>query len=448
MIELSHKKEIDWSGAKVRIGDADFSCPFETGVEYSSPARGPWNIVHTGMLVPESHQIFVCAQSCNRGVVLTAAELFKLDRFSTITIEEHNILDGDTESLIIDGVKDIVKKLSVKPKAILLFTNCIHHFIGCDLKFVYDTLHKDIPDIDITDCYMNPTMRKTLIAPDPKMRQQLYSFLHPTDARDNGVNFIGNNFAADISSEIGQIVKKAGNFTRDICTSKTYAEFQQMAKSKLNIVTNPAAVIAGKTLQERFGTKSLYLPLSYDTDEIKNSVDALCKELNVDFDTAALEKDAEDALNKTSTLLGKTKIAIDYTSTSRPLGLAKLLLTHGMNVTSVYLDCIIPEEKPAFDFLKKNFPTLELYATVHPKMGILPEEINREKTNDENNFTLAIGQKSAYFTGTKHFVNMLEGSGLWGFTGITKLMALIQDAYKNEKDTSKIIQVKGWGCCS
>ena len=57
----------------VRVANAEFPAPFRSGLEYGAPARGPWNIVHVGMLIPESHQIYVCAQGCLRGVVLTAA---------------------------------------------------------------------------------------------------------------------------------------------------------------------------------------------------------------------------------------------------------------------------------------------------------------------------------------------------------------------------------------
>ena len=56
------------------ISKVGWPAPFAGGVEFNAPARGPWNIVHTGMLLPESHQIFICAQGCLRGVILTAAE--------------------------------------------------------------------------------------------------------------------------------------------------------------------------------------------------------------------------------------------------------------------------------------------------------------------------------------------------------------------------------------
>jgi hypothetical protein len=46
----------DETGAAIRISDASFPAPFVSGLEYGAPARGAWNIVHTGMLIPEAHQ--------------------------------------------------------------------------------------------------------------------------------------------------------------------------------------------------------------------------------------------------------------------------------------------------------------------------------------------------------------------------------------------------------
>ena len=87
----------DMTGAEIPIRDAAFPAPFVSGLEYNAPARGPWNIVHTGMLMPQGHQIFVCAASCLRGVVLTAAELGAQHRFSTVEILERKLLEGDME---------------------------------------------------------------------------------------------------------------------------------------------------------------------------------------------------------------------------------------------------------------------------------------------------------------------------------------------------------------
>ena len=137
----------------IPIRDASFPSPFPSGLEYASPARGTWNIVHTGMLIPEAHEIFVCAASCLRGVVLTAAELGMSHRFSTVEVKERNLLEGDMEELVIEGVSDIIEKLPKRPPAVLVYTSCVHHFAGCDLDLIYERLRSRFPDIDFADCY-------------------------------------------------------------------------------------------------------------------------------------------------------------------------------------------------------------------------------------------------------------------------------------------------------
>ena len=160
-----------------RLKDLDPVAPFVSGLEYGCPARGTWNIVHTGFLIPESHQVFVCASNCLRGVVLTAAEMGEMGRFSTVTIKENNVLDGDMEELLIDGVSHVIDNLKKKPRAILVYTSCIHHFMALDMNLCYKTLRKKYPKIKFTDCYMNPIMRKSGMTPDELMRRQLYSLL-------------------------------------------------------------------------------------------------------------------------------------------------------------------------------------------------------------------------------------------------------------------------------
>ena len=109
--------EINPEGAVITIGEADFPVPFPLGLEFNSPAHGNWNIVHTGMLMPEAIQIYVCADNCMRGVVLTAAEMNAADRFSFVTVEEENLLNGNLEDVTIEGVTDVLNKLEKKPKA-------------------------------------------------------------------------------------------------------------------------------------------------------------------------------------------------------------------------------------------------------------------------------------------------------------------------------------------
>ncbi len=430
-------------GAQKAFRDASFPAPFVSGLEYGPPARGPWNIVHTGMLVPESHQVFVCAQGCLRGVVLTAAEMGAMDRFHTVAIREENVTDGVLEDFLIEGVADLVRRIEPKPRAVLVYTSCIHHFTGCDLNLVFRELRRRFPEIDFTDCYMTPILRKTL-SMDALMRRQLYSLLKPSARQEKTVNFIGDNVAHSDSCDLVAMLRAGGWTIRDIRYCRSYDEYQQMATSAVNISTNVFGRVAGETLEKRLGQRFFYLPVSYEYDEIRSELQTLARELSLPLpDLQQAEARAEAALAATQALYGDTPLTVDVTATQRPLSLTKLLLQHGFNVVTVYGDSFNREDKPAFDWLRANAPDLTVSATVQAKMGLLPHTMAQQYDGR----LVAVGQKGAWFTGTSYFVNLLEDGGEWGFDGIVNLCRMLAEALAAPKNTREIIQVKGWGCC-
>lgn len=153
---------------------------------------------------------------------------------------------------------------------------------------------------------------------------------------------------------------------------------------------------------------------------------------------SAAQQQASDALAAARRCIGATPIALDYTATMRPLALARLLLTAGFCVKWVYADAFASLESEDFTWLQRNAPELELLPTVHPVMRVLPRETGEK--------VLAIGQKAAYFTGSSYFVNLVEGGGLHGFTGIAALAQQMQDAFLHPRDTKRLIEQKGFGC--
>ena len=445
----------------VRIADASFPAPFRSGLEYSSPARGTWNIVHTGMLIPEAHEIFVCAAGCLRGVVLTAAEMGTTDRFSTVAVRENNLLDGDMEDLVIEGVTDIINKLPKRPPAVLVYTSCVHHFTGVDLDMIYATLRSRFPDIDFTDCYMNPIMRKSGLTPDQLMRSRLYMLLHERETDPQAVAIIGNDLPTDVDSDLMTILKGAGLKIHEITSCKTYEEYQQMAESRVYVSYNPDAAPGGDMLSERLGGTHYALKFSFDYDEIDETFAGLADVLGIEprssEEIAALRAECERELEETKKLIGDTPVSIDYTFCPRPLGLAKLLLSHGINVTRIYADGIPGGDRAAFDSLQKEHPDLMIYPTVHPGMRFA-RTANVEAQGGADAFAggdgsscsgvkvIAIGQKAAAFEETDHFVNVVEGGGMTGYEAITRTCRLIREAFLEKKEMRELVQVKGLGC--
>lgn len=440
--EMAPKEEF-----MVPVSRASYPAPFRSGLEYSAPARGGWTIVHIGFLLPESHEIYVCGKCCLRGVVLSAAELNDTHKFSTITVDESVALEGNGEEEIIEGVCEILNGLPRLPKAVEIFTSCIHHFLNTDLNLVFRRLQELYPEIGFIQCWMNPIMRKTKLAPDPFMRKQLYALLQNGEKDKRTVNIIGNNFAMEEESELVEMLTCAGWKVRDICTCHSFAEYRQMEKASCNIVTNPLGMAAAKDLQERLGQPYIYLPVAFDPDEIEERYRALEEFLNKvsEEETVFPERlmyrcEAEEELALAAEELDGVSVVIDYMATGRPLGLAKLLLTNGIHVAAIYIDSMSGEEKEEFLWLQEHAPELEIWATVHPQMAMQPRDrAQREKV-------LAIGQKAAYFSGTKHFVNIVEDGGLYGYGGLTGWLGRMREAMEVEREAEMEIQVKGWNC--
>ncbi len=424
---------------KIPIGAASFPAPFGGGLEYASPARGTWNIVHTGMLLPQAHEIFVCGASCLRGVVLTAAEMGCGHRFSTVEIKEPDLYDGTLEPRIIEGVTEILEEMEQLPPAVLLYTNCIHHFAGCDLGMVYRRLREKFPTVDFTDCYMDPIMRKSGLTPDQKMRRQLYSLLKPSEKEEKFAAILGSDLETDKSCELFRLLHAAGFTVTEIHDCKTYEEYQAMAKASLYLTHYPPSKAAGEATARRLGGLHLHLPVRFGYEAIDASLQILADALGIPMPDLSAEKQAcEAALKETAELVGDTPIAIDYSACPAPLGLARLLAKHGMNVKRVCADSFGTDEQGDFEWLKENCPNLELWPVTHPGMRFAAAPMTNE--------FLAIGQKAAHFCGTNHFVNLVQGGGFWGYSGILKLCGLMKEAFREEKNMRDLVTIKGWGC--
>ncbi len=452
----------------VSIQDAAFPKPFYQGLEFNAPVHGPWNIVHIGMLLPESRQIYVCADNCMRGVVLTAAEMKAEERFSFVLLEERDLIMGKLEDITIDGVSECINSLPQRPPVVLLFTVCVHHFLGCDLDYIYRKLGERYPDIYFCRCYMDPLLQKSGPTPDQKLRLAMYEPIKPLKVNPRRISLIGSEFALHKSCDIYRLMALVakhitGNVSEshefilsELASCSTYNDYLQMGESALFITDNPGAVMALEQLGQRLNRPYLYIPKSFDYSEIKHELKKLFSSTtNLDNSSKSTvdkilasdledlfrieEASCEEAFTALYKLIGDTEIRIDYTFHPRPLGLARQLIAHGFNVTTIYIDVINTEEEADFRFLSEHAPSLKLCSTVQVEARTAPRSSPK---------VLAVGQKAAWFSGTRHFVNAVAGAGLFGYDGLKRTLELMAEAYNTENDTEELVIRKGWGCAS
>ena len=452
----------------VKLAEIDFPNPFYEGLQYNAPARGVWNIVHTGMLIPESHQVYVCAQGCLRGVILTAAEMNDMERMSWVALRESDMWNGEMEKRVIDGTAHIVEKLKEDvaadssrkmPRCILIYLSCMHMFEGCDFQMITDELSEKYPDIDFVECYMIPTMRKTM-SPDAMMKLSLYEAVKNQEKQDDLVALVGSNLPFDKESDVATLIQMSGKRIWDIADCENYEEYLKLGSAPLTISYLAVADASCKQMARRLEQKWLRMLINFDEKKLKDNLTMLGEELGLSSSAvnSFIEKSQGEAyasLDKAHEIIGDTPIAVDYTAFPYIIELSELLTKHGFNVTSLYSDGFPADEQDAYERLKEVKPDIKVYPTNEPAMRFAVANDNTDNPDNSNNpenqdtqITLAIGQKAAYFTNTSHFVDIVEGGGMYGYSAIKKLSDMMIDAFQNEKDTKKVISHKGWGCSS
>ena len=412
---------------------------FPSRLEFNAPAHGVWNIVHIGMLVPQAHQIYICAINCMRGVVLTAAEMNAADRFSCVVLREEDVVAGTVEEVTLRGVIDVLEKLPALPPCVLVFPVCTHHFLGIDLGRVYAALEARFPQVTFVRCFMDPIMQKQGLPADQRLRRSMYDPLPPGPANGAVASLLGCDFPLEPDADLRGLLSGHGLALRELPGCQTYDDYLALGQAETILAVFPGGAYGAAQTAKRLGRRYLYLPMSFDYGQIAASWQAAAEHFGFPLPELSSEIAACDqALAEARRVIGSAAIAIDATVHPRPLELAKLLLEHGFRVTEVYLDAVNGEEQAALAWLRENAPELALSST------ILPDRRVASRSRSEP--FLAIGQKAAWFTGTSHFVNLVQGSGLWGFAGVRAMARYMVQAWQTEQDPEDLIPRKGLGC--
>ena len=499
---------VEETDAAVKIADASFPVPFGHRLEFNAPVHGTWNIVHIGMLVPQCHQIYVCADNCMRGVVLTAAEMGADDRFSSVLLEEDDLYDQNLETITIEGVSDIIRRLPVRPRAVAVFLVCLHHFVGTDASYVYKTLEERFPDIDFIRGWMDPVMQKTGLTPEQKLKEAMYRPIRPLPVDPKLVCVLGDNQALYPDSDLARLVAKAGGRVLQLhdwrahgrrigvlsgeegdtedehfAFCKNYDDFLGIGAAGLLITRSPSGVHGVTQLAKRLGRPFLYLPPVSGEEEIRRQIETLARTLE-EISAGQANASADGVFPRQANASadggfpGQANANADGISSIQTDAAA--IIQEGTLAASRALQharSLIGDTEITVDYIG-NTRTLSLtkrlvqsgfHVTRVYLDAVLPEEEADFRWLQENcpdllltatihpgmrvlhaaentGKMLAIGPKAAWFGGTAHFVNLVEFGGLWGNAGIIRLAQLMEDSFLHEKDTRTIIPRKGQGC--
>ena len=236
---------------------------------FEKPERSCFNLTHYCKLIPESHSVFVMPPGCSRIIRLSAIEEGISDRFTMFNLEPVDIISGDVESILIDGVRSTIDRLTSqgrRPKTLSVFVSCVDSFIGTDHDYVMSQLRTLAPDIQFLDLAVDPINRDTL---PPLVRlHNAVTALFEKNGTARWANWLGSYLPPPQDHPLFLKLAAQGITSRHLLSCQTLADLRQLGNSVVNIAATPMAVPAVRTLKERLGTPYYNLADPTDPDSL------------------------------------------------------------------------------------------------------------------------------------------------------------------------------------
>ena len=413
-------------------------CKFKDTLHYSSPANGGRGIVRTGMLVPESVELFVCPFACGRHGAISAVKQNLKHRLSYLYVEESDIVSG-YDDVIIPAVGDLIASLPEKPKVVLVFVSCLDDLLGTDHEALQEKLSEKYPDIQFRSCHMNPISKGSATPPAISIQNNIYSLLEQTKSKDTGVNCIGNLVEISKQSEIHELLKHLGyGKLKHISQYQHFEDYQNMAKSAFNLVIAPPGKQAAQQMEEKLGMPFTFLPVSYRLEQIAKNYEQLIKVLAPEkentFNVEPYKQEVEAAIERARKAVGKTPIIVDASAVKCPFSLARALMEYGFNVVRVQTPEVIGIERQDYEWIIQEHPEIEIVQSQHHNTVLRENQIPD---------SIAVGVDGAYLAGSRYVADLFDDEGMYGYHGVKCLMEKIEHALEREIDLESMIHEYG-----
>jgi hypothetical protein len=424
-------------------------------LHYCSPAHGGWGVVRAALLVPEAHLLFVCPPACGRHGAIAAIEQGYKERISYLCISDREIVLGDYEAEIERGVREVLRRVQPRPKALMVFMSCIDDLLGTDHTAAFRQMEAE-HGIPIQLARMNPISLDTKLPPGIRVQKTMYAFLDPATERDRGIIILGAYRPPSCDAELAKVLDmfEFGPIRHpEYCAD--FARFKSMAHSAAALLVRPEGSAAADDLAVRLGIPVCASFIAFDKETVWERYHSLFAFLGT---LAGLENEgagktaeaaaraevflstAQEAVEarekKARAVLGGRRLAIDSTATAAPFNLALALVKAGINVCLIYANQLPQFERPSLMALARLKGAIQVANPNHArKYGTRSAEPLAD---------IAVGFEAGYATAAPVTVPLAFDEQLFGFEGYCRVLdALIQAAAEGPSDLR--LQVKEYG---
>ncbi len=413
--------------------------PFENTLRYSSPAHGGWGVVRMGHLLPESYQLFVSPAACGRHGAVGACMQGRKSRVSYLYLREEEIVSGGYEDQLLEAVDELLEYLASHnktPKVLMIFVSCIDDLLGTDHDALLMQIRERHSDVRCIFCHMNPTSIDTSVPPPVNIQNKIYSLLDPVSSHDDGVNMVGNLAPLLPNCEAYRLLPQmSASPVRHLTDYRTFADWQEMSRSRLNLVIAPPGEYSAMQMQKKHGTPYEMALTSYDPLQVSQTYRGIAAALGADCpDVSDYETRCAEEMEKTAKALGGIPVVIDEDSVARPFDLAKALLEHGFALKRIIAQNVVPTDQQAYEWIRRHAPQIEIVQPQHHRTLLF---------HDSMPDCLALGYNSGYLTGSSHVIPADAQQGHWGYAGILDMMRLFREGAAHSTDLKALIDAAG-----
>lgn len=386
-------------------------------LSYHIPKHGTEKIT---LRIPESHSLHICPPACGRRNGIRAVKNGEKEHISFLYITQTDLISGRYEALIGDAVEELLRVLKPKPKAFQLYVNCIDDFLGTDEAALISEMEGRFPGVHFAVFHIDPVAGEAKIKPGMRMHAQLFTFLRPL-RKDDGINFIGNFVSIHPDCELFTILRQWQiGPVREIFRCEDYTAYEDMARSRLNVVLMPMGEYAAIQQKKKLGIDYISQPAAYCMETFEQNYDALAKALERPLpELAPYQEAARAEIAATLEVVGSRGIIVDSGATMCPFSMTRALLEYGFTVRAVFALHFKDMDSKDRIWVQKN----------HPEVAI----VQREGYRDILGYgfgadNLCIGYDSAFLLKANHFVDMYHDEGYYGYHGLCRLMRKMRQA--------------------
>lgn len=410
---------------------------FEDTLDYIGPSSGSWGLAKTLCLVPDLQILFVTPEGCGRHSSLVAIQDGNKDRIFYYYASKEEITAGYDEE-IKDAVRQVFDRQGFMPAAFIILVGCIDDLMGTDNEAIAYELEDEFPQVKFRFCHMNPIRADTNRAPMVTTQERLFSLLDKNPNRDTGVNLIGCFEKPDQEGDLYKFLYNLGvEEVRHISDYRTFEDFQDMAKSQVNILMHPNGRFACEKMKENLHIDFVYIPPSYKLDTISSQYESLFKVLSKGVlsrpDLSAYRNLALEEIEKTLNAIKDRPIWISDGSILKPYELGVALVQYGFNVDKIVARSVPSYEEDSSRYLSEN-----------TKVSIIQaRHSNTILFENQNNQALCIGFNAAYIAKSSYVAPIINDQYNFGYHGTYRLMSAMSQAIKEKGNLEKLIEASG-----